>query len=136
MAFFTIDNHFLQQFEQRFGLRKKGFSSRENSIGVSLFSNLLGSLLIQPIEPAVVYENCTTSFQWSLFESCSESDCFFSDSSCGYSEGFALLVLTEWDVNLTRSLFTSLIYSLSSSVALVLFVKHRRMLVRPVIYLF
>lgn len=115
---FSSDLHFLQRFDRQFALRKKGFSSRENSMSVSLFSNMLASVAIHPMEPAVVYENCTTAFQWSVFERCDSTGCVYSDASCGYEEGFILLVLTEWDVAMARAFFTSLIYSVSNTVGL------------------
>ena len=111
-----IDSTFINTFEKRFFLKKKGYSSREVTMGVSLLSNLLASISIHPITLTTVYESCTTNFQWSLFSHCNSTMCFYSSYSCGYQEGFALLVLAHWNVDIARQLYISLVYSLSNTV--------------------
>lgn len=108
---------FEKKFNQQFELRKKGFSSRENTAARSLFSNMLASIAIQSMNTTTVYDECTTDFQWSLLQSCNSQHCVYSRYSCGFEEGFALLLLSEWDVEIARNFFVSLIFSISSEVS-------------------
>ena len=103
----------MKQFNKQFPLKQKGFSSYEIAVSISLFSNLLASISIHSIPVTTVYDNCTTSFTWSLFHSCNPTECSYSTPSCGYEEELTLLILTEWNIQLTQSLFISHIFTLS-----------------------
>lgn len=77
---------------------------------------MLASIAIKPINTTTVYDECTTDFQWSVLQSCNSHQCVYSRYSCGFEEGFALLLLSEWDVEIARSFFVSLVFSISSEV--------------------
>ena len=103
----------MKQFNKQFPLKQKGFSSYEIAMSVSLFSNLLASISIHSIPLTTVYENCTTTFTWKIFHSCNATGCSYSIPSCGYEEELTLLILTEWNTQLSQSLFISHIYTLT-----------------------